>query len=199
MADTGRKRAAEVLTDAEVRAILAQCSRTAPTGIRDRALITVMYRTGLRVEETLALKPADINHEGHTVAVLHGKGDRLRTVGIGDGALAVVDLWLSARRQLKLGRARYLFCTLAGGPMSPEAVRQMMKRRAGKTDITKRVHPHMLRHSWAFNQVQAGVPMPTIQRQLGHSSLAVTDTYLRHIAPGDLIALGRADEWTDET
>lgn len=198
MADTGRKRAAEILTDDEVRAILAQCSRTAPTGIRDRALITLMYRTGLRLEETLALKPSDINRGGHTVAVLHGKGDRQRTVGIGDGALATLDLWLAARRQHVPGRPRYLFCTLAGSPLSQQHMRQMLKRRAAHAGVDKRVHPHMLRHTWAFSQVQSGTPVTTIQQQLGHSTLAVTDTYLKHLAPADLIALGRADTWTDD-
>lgn len=198
MADTGRKRRAEILTDEEVRAILAQCSRSAPTGIRDRALITVMYRTGIRLEEALALKPSDINRAGHTLAVLHGKGDRARTVGIGDGTLATVDLWLAARRQHVPGRPRHLFCTLTGRELSPQHVRQMFRRRAQHAGIDKRAHPHALRHAWAYGQVQAGTPVTTIQRQLGHSTLAVTDIYLRHLAPADLIALGRADTWTDE-
>ena len=76
MTDTGRKRPVEILTADEVRQPLAQCSRRAPTGIRDRALITLMYRTGLRVSEALDLRPADIDPGRGSVRVLHGKGDQ---------------------------------------------------------------------------------------------------------------------------
>ena len=82
MADTKRKRPAEVLTEAEVRSLLAQCSRRAPTGVRDRALLTVLYRGGLRVEEALDLKPGDVDQARGTIRVLHGKGDHDRTVAI---------------------------------------------------------------------------------------------------------------------
>lgn len=195
----GKTYPGEVLTPDEVRAILAQCSRRAPTGVRDRALITVMYRAGLRVSEALALRPSDIDARRGVVRVRHGKGDKARTVGIGDGALAVVELWLNARRQLGLAvNGKPLFCTLAGGPMSDDAVRNMLRRRAAKAGIDKRVHPHALRHSYAFELSQKGTPPNVIQQALGHASLQVTDAYLRHIAPADLLALGRADDWQDE-
>lgn len=193
----GRKFPAEILTPAEVSAILAECSRTAPTGIRDRALITVLYRAGLRIGEALALKPADIDPREGTVRVLHGKGDKSRTVGIGDGALAVLQLWLDTRRQRGL-RCRYLFCTLGGTPLSQDAVRAMLRRRKEKAGVHKRVHPHGMRHTHAAELRKRGVDVVTIQHQLGHTSLAVTDVYLRDIAPADVIALGRSDTWTDE-
>lgn len=187
----------EVYTPGEVRAILAQCSRRAPTGIRDRALITVLYRAGLRLSEALALAPHDVNMTAGAIRVRDGKGHRARTVGIGDGALAVLQLWLDARKRLRLDGAR-LFCTLAGGPMSPEHVRGMLRRRARKAGIAKRAHPHGLRHSHAFEQAERGTPVHAIQQQLGHSTLAVTSTYLDHIAPAGALALGRADDWRDE-
>ena len=90
----------ELLTPDEVRQLLAACSRTAPTGIRDKALLTVMYRAGLRVSEALDLRPQDINPDRGTIAVLHGKGDRSRTVAIDDGGLAVVQRWLDTRKNL---------------------------------------------------------------------------------------------------
>jgi integrase/recombinase XerD len=200
MADTGRKRPAEVLTEAELRALLAQCSHRAPTGIRDRALITVLYRAGLRVGEALALKVSDVDARQGTVRVLHGKGDRARTVGIDDGALAVVQLWLEARRQLGVpaNGGTPLFCTLDGGELSANQVRQMLRRRAARAGIDKRVHPHGLRHTHAAELVREGVPVNVIQAQLGHSSLATTDVYLRHIAPADVIALGRSRAWAED-
>lgn len=189
----------EVLTPDEVRAILAQCSRRAPTGVRDRALITVMYRAGLRVSEALALRVSDIDPKRGTVRVRHGKGDKARTVGVGDGALAVIDLWLNTRRSLGLAHnGTPLFCTLKGGPVSDDAVRNMLRRRAAKAGIEKRVHPHALRHSYAFELSAKGTPVNVIQQALGHFSLQVTDAYLRHIAPADVIAVGRADDWSDE-
>jgi integrase/recombinase XerD len=195
MADTGRKRPAEILTEAEVRQLLARCSRRAPTGIRDRALLTVLYRTGLRVEEALALRPVDVDTEHGTVTVLHGKGDRRRAVGIDDGALAVVDLWKAERKRLGINGRATLFCTLSGGPLSANQVRQMVKRRAAKAGLEKRVHPHGLRHAYASEQSHEGVPVNEIRQMLGHSSLATTQVYLDGIAPAQIIARGRSRKW----
>jgi len=195
MADTGRKRAVELLTADEVKHLLAQCSRRAPTGIRDRALITVMYRAGLRVEEALALRPADVDPDRGTVRVLHGKGDKARTVGIDDGALGVISVWLAERKRLGINGRSTLFCTLAGGPLSTDQVRQMTRRRAAKAGIEKRVHPHALRHAYASELAHEGTPVNVIQKALGHSTLATTSIYLDHIAPAAVIALGRSREW----
>ena len=195
MADTGRKRPAEILTEAEVRALLAKCSQKAPTGIRDRALLTVLYRAGLRVSEALDLKPSDIDTERGTIRVLHGKGDRSRTVGVDDGALAVVQLWKAERAKLGVNGRQKLFCTLSGGPLSANQVRQMIKRRAANAGLDKRVHPHGLRHTHAVELMEEGVPVNAIQHQLGHTSIATTNIYLQHIAPADVIAVGRRREW----
>ena len=179
-----------------MRSLLAACSRRAPTGIRDRALITVMYRAGLRCEEALDLKPADIDPDRGTIRVLHGKGDHDRTVSVDDGALAVVQLWLDARAKLGINGRHKLFCTLAGTPLYSSQVRAMVTRRAARAGIDKRVHPHALRHTHAAELVAEGVPVNVIQAQLGHVSLATTDIYLRHIAPADVIAMGRNRKWS---
>lgn len=195
----GKTYPAEVLAPDEVHAILAQCSRRAPTGVRDRALITVMYRAGLRVSEALALRRSDIDTRRGVVRVRHGKGDKARSVGIGDGALAVLELWLDRRQALGLAHnGTPLFCTLQGGPMSDDAVRNMLRRRAARAGVEKRVHPHALRHSYAYELAEKGTPVNKIQALLGHTSLQVTSTYLDHIAPVDAIAVGRADDWRDE-
>jgi site-specific recombinase XerD len=127
---------------------------------------------------------------------LHGKGDHNRTVAIDDGAIAVLELWLAERARLGFNGRQRLFGTLQGGPLSANQARQMCKRRAAKAGIDKRVHPHALRHSHAAELVAEGVPVNVIQKQLGHVSLATTDIYLRHIAPADVIAMGRKREWT---
>jgi site-specific recombinase XerD len=202
-----RRRPPEILTPGEVSRLLRQCASSTPAGIRNRALITVMYRAGLRVDEALALKPSDVNPERGTILVRHGKGDRARTVAIDDGAIAIVQRWmdmraeLSARQRQKTG-TRFppngpLFCTFSppspGGRMSPVYVRNMLHRIADDEHaaIGKNVRPHGLRHSHAFELAEEGVPVNVIQQQLGHSHLATTDTYLRHVAPAAVIEMGR--------
>ena len=81
----------EVLTELEVRWLIEACSNRAPTGIRNRALIAVLYRGGLRLGEALALFPKDLDAAGGTVTVLHGKGDKRRTIGLDPGAFAIVE------------------------------------------------------------------------------------------------------------
>jgi site-specific recombinase XerD len=194
----GVKLPGQVLTREEMHALLAQCSRRAPTGIRDRALLTVIYRAGLRVSEALELRPSDVDMRRGTIRVNHGKGDKARVVGIGDGALAVLQLWIARRKELGLAHnGNRLFCTLAGGPMSYSATQAMLKRRAAKAGIETRVHLHGLRHSHAAELLERGVNVVTIQKQLGHAHLSTTHTYLNHISPADVIAAGRADAWTD--
>lgn len=83
----GRKLPPEVLTGSEVNALLGVCSKRAPTGIRNRALIAMLYRGQLRIGEALAFKPKDLDRKGGTLRVLHGKGDRARTVGLDSGAV----------------------------------------------------------------------------------------------------------------
>jgi site-specific recombinase XerD len=190
----GHKYPAEPLTGAEIAALLRQCSVKAPTGIRNRALIAVMYRAGLRISEALALRPADVNPADGTLRVLHGKGDKARTVGLDAGAMDTVARWMDRRREFGF-RNGPLFCTLAGGPVSDRYVRNMLKRIAIKGGLEKRVHPHGLRHTHAAELVREGTPVNVIRDQLGHSSLAVTDRYLRNVAPADLIALGKSRTW----
>lgn len=178
----GRKFPPEILTPVEARALLYAPSTRAPTGLRNRALIAVLYGAGLRLAEALALKPSDVNYEDAEIRVLHGKGDKARTAGIDDGALGHVARWADRRKALGIpGRA--LFCTLDGGALDPRYVRQMLQRSAKRAGIEKRVHPHGLRHTHAKELEQEGIPVSEIQDQLGHVSLNTTAVYLRTISP----------------
>lgn len=199
----GRRFPAEVLTPAEVDALLRRCSRRAPTGIRNRALIAVLYRAGLRISEALALLPKDVDLQAGSIRVLHGKGDVDRTVGCDAGAAALLELWLSARVR---ALARYapdvrpdvapLFCTLRGEVIIGQYVRGLFPRLARKAGITKRVHPHGFRHTHAAELAREGTPLNLIQAQLGHTSVATTSRYLAHIAPQELVNAIRARSWT---
>jgi site-specific recombinase XerD len=187
---------AEILTPDEVRGLIQACSATASTGVRNRALLVVLYRGGLRLGEALALFPKDLDPARGTVRVLHGKGDRARTVGLDPGALAVVERWLTERKKLGITARRRLFCTLGGAPLKDAYVRQLLPRLAERAGIDKRVHAHGLRHTHAAELAEEGHPINLVQAQLGHSSLATTDRYLRHIAPATLVAAMRRRDWS---
>lgn len=177
----------EILSPSEARALLHAPSDRAPTGLRNRALIAVMYGAGLRLAEAIALKPADVNLDTADIRVLHGKGDKARTVGIDQGALVHLARWVDARRNLKL-RNGPLLCTLDGKPLSPRYVRAMLARMAERAGIEKRVHPHGLRHTHAAELEREGFTVSEIQQQLGHTSLQTTAVYLNHISPSARVA-----------
>jgi integrase/recombinase XerD len=137
-----RRRPPEVLTPDEVRALIGACSNRAPTGIRNRALIAVLWRCGLRVGEALALEPRDVDLDAGTLRVRHGKGDRSRTVGLDTQAMALIARWMDRRQRLGINGRRRLFCRLDGGPLQQSYVRHLLRRLADKTGVDKRVHPH---------------------------------------------------------
>ena len=183
----GKTYPVEILTPDEIRALAAQCSKKSNYGIRHRALIVVLYRTGLRISEALALRPKDLNLEIGSVTVLHGKGDRRRTLGIDPGATPHVEAWLERRETLHLPAAAPLFCTMKGTPMAASSVSALLHKLAHRAGIEKRVHPHEFRHTHAYELMMEGIPMPIIQQQLRHGALAKTERYLSHIAPKQVI------------
>ena len=99
-ANRGQRYPAEILTADEVQALIRACSNRAPTGLRNRALVVLLYRGGCRVGEALRLCPKDLNRAAGTVTVLRGKGGTRRTIGLDPGAFAVVERWLDVRTKL---------------------------------------------------------------------------------------------------
>jgi site-specific recombinase XerD len=196
-ANKGRKLPPELVTPEEVRALVGACSATAPTGIRNRALIVVLYRAGLRLEEALALVPPDVDVPAGVVHVGRrtGSGGHAREVGVDVGALNVVRHWLRARVSLGIGGDAPLFCTLSGGPIHPAYVRQLLPRLAEKAGIDKRIHAQGLRYTHAAELAAEGMPAELIQAQLGHESLASTDRYLRRMSATDRIEALQRRDW----
>ncbi len=190
-ANKGKKYPPEVLTPEEITVLLKTPSNRAPTGIRNRALLYLGYRAGLRLSEALALCPKDVETDKGILRVLHGKGDKARTVGLPPDACMALDRWLDKRTKLKLSNKVPIFCTLDGKPMCDAYVRALMKRLQERGGIDKRVHFHGLRHTCAWELAKQGVPMPIIQKALGHTSLQTTDRYLSHVAPHDVIDVMR--------
>jgi site-specific recombinase XerD len=195
-ANKNRKLPPEPLSADEVRGLIRACSRRAPTGIRNRALIVVLYRAGLRVSEALALLPKDLDAAASTIRVLHGKNDKARVVGLDAGAWALLQLWLDHRAALGINGRQPVFCTLKGKPMKSNYVRMLLPRLARRAGIEKRVHAHGLRHTHAFELASEGTPIHVIQCQLGHSSAATTDRYIRHLNPTAVIEQMKARSWS---
>ena len=191
--NAGRKYPAEPLTPAEVGAIIGKCSGRAPTGIRNRALLTLLYRSGLRVSEVLAVRPSDVDMARHSIRLLDTKSGRAQTRGFHPSADDALARWMDTRKALRTGPGR-LFCTLAGGPLSDDYVRGLLRRLGTKAGVPKRVHPHGLRHTFAVELEAAGTPVTVISKLLGHSSVAVTARYLDHLTNGQAVsALAGAD------
>lgn len=161
-ANKGNTYPAEVFTPDEARRLLVQCSATSSTGTRYRALITVMYRAGLRCSEALSLQPKDVDLCAGSITVPHGKGDRRRAVGIDPGAGWIVEAWIEYRRRLDLPPDAPLFCTLRGNPIPPSQIRALLPRLALKAGLGKRVNPHGLRHTHAFDDKRMGGWKPLV-------------------------------------
>ncbi|MFP5450634.1 MAG: tyrosine-type recombinase/integrase [Thermoleophilia bacterium] len=189
----GQRLPVELLSEGDMRALMAALSCRSSSGLRSRALIAVMWRAGLRVSEALALLPRHVDLGAGAIVVVRGKGGRSRTVGIDPGGAGIVGAWLERRMSLGPGRSAPLFCTLDGrGGVSAQQTRAMLARAAASAGIAKRVHPHALRHRCAWElAVEEGMPVTVVQAQLGHASLATTHRYLNHIAPADLLARSR--------
>ena len=191
----GRRLPPEPLGSDEVRSLFKACSNHAPTGIRNRALLAVLYRGGLRVGETLALKPKDLDAVECSLRVLHGKGDKSRLVGLDEGAWAILGRWLDVRDQLGVNGHQQVFCTLKGNSLAASYVRSLLARLARKAGVEKRVHPHGLRHTHAFELANEGHPLHVIQNQLGHANASTTDKYLQHLAPLEVVRAIRVRVW----
>ncbi len=168
------------LSVAEVDQLLAQPDTAMPRGIRDRAFIELLYATGLRVSELVALRPADVNLEASFLTCT-GKGDKQRIVPIGDEAAAWVRRYLATARQalLKGRTSPRLFVNARGG--SPGLTRvgfwKILKSYARQAGITAALSPHVLRHSFATHLLDRGADLRAIQLMLGHADLSTTQIY----------------------
>jgi site-specific recombinase XerD len=156
-----------------------------------RAMIVVLSRAGLRIQEALALAEHDLDHRRGSILVRSGKGGRRREVGMDDWRLGLGQLrpWLNARAELPIGP---LFCIIdgptRGRPWSGAAVRTEFRRLAAEAGVRRRFAPHQLRHAHALELAREGVPLNIIQRQLGHANLGTTSIYLQGIDTEEIIA-----------
>ena len=158
-------------------------------GARLRALIVVLWRGGLRIQEALTLQERELDPGRGSILVRYGKGDRRREVGMDEWGFEQLRPWLTERVKLPVGR---LFCVIdgptRGRPWSAAGVRVEFRRLGAQAGIRRRFAPHQLRHAHAVELAREGVPLNVIQRQLGHANLGTTSIYLQGIDTEEIIA-----------
>jgi site-specific recombinase XerD len=154
-----------------------------------RALIVLLWRAGLRINEALRLTEHDLEPGAGSVLVRHGKGGRRREVGMDRWGWEHLRPWLELRIGMPVGP---LLCVVEGRtrgrPWAADAARAQLRRVAAKAGVRRRFAPHQLRHAHAIELAHEGVPLNVIQRQLGHTNLGVTSIYLEGIDNAEIIA-----------
>ena len=166
------------LTLEEVDRLLAQPDPAEPLGVRNQAMLEVLYATGLRVSELLALRLQDLNLEvGYDVA--YGKGKKERLVPVGEVALEKLKDYLSRVRPglTKSARAPYVFLNRSGRRLSRQGFWKLLHRYALQAGISSPVTPHVLRHSFATHLLERGADLRSVQLMLGHASISTTQIY----------------------
>jgi len=164
-----------VLTEAQVDAILAAPDRSTPLGLRDAAMIELLYATGLRVTELVTLRRRAL-HDGWLV--VRGKGGKERLVPYGDRAAQALRAWLDSRED---DDNPWVFVTGRRRPMTRQNFWARLRRYAVQADVRARVTPHVLRHAFATHLLTHGADLRAVQAMLGHADISTTEIYT-HIA-----------------
>jgi len=173
------KRLPKVLSVDEILRITDKPNATKSRGLRDLAMIHLMYACGLRVTELCSLRVADLDRERGVVAVL-GKGGKRRLVPVGEVALGHVDTYLTdVRPKLSLPGASALFLSPSGKPLTRQGFWKLLKRYARAAGVATPTSPHKLRHSFATHLLQGGADLRAVQAMLGHADLGTTEIYTR--------------------
>jgi len=155
---------------------LLETDADAMLAVRDKAMFELLYSSGLRLAELIRLAPADVNYDDATVRVT-GKGSKTRIVPVGSHALAALESWLEMRAQIRALQADALFVNRAGRRLTPRSVQLRLKAWALKQGVPTRVHPHVLRHSFASHVLQSSGDLRAVQEMLGHASISSTQVY----------------------
>ncbi|KRN88896.1 integrase recombinase XerD RipX family protein [Ligilactobacillus ceti DSM 22408] len=168
----------EVLTTKEVETLLNTPNTGQALGMRDRAILEVMYATGLRVSEIVNLKLNDL-HLSLGIIQTIGKGQKERIIPIGDVAIHWLEqyLQLSRPKLLKNKRSPYLFLNFHGNQLTRQGIWKNLKKQVQQAGITKEVSPHTLRHSFATHILENGADLRIVQELLGHADISTTQIY----------------------
>ncbi len=174
-----RRKIPFVLSQHEVERLLEQPDEN-PLGLRDRAMLEMMYSTGLRVSEACGLKLESVDFESRTLRI-RGKGSKERIVPYGSKAASSLKRYLAeARPRFEVKeRSPFVFLNYRGGRLSRVGFWKALKKHAAEAGLPGEVTPHTLRHSFATHLVEGGADLRAVQELLGHSSIATTQIYTR--------------------
>ena len=172
------KRVPGVLTQEQVTRLLEQPSRNTAKGIRDKAMLELLYATGIRVSELIGLKLSDVNLK--LSFLFCTEQNRQRTVLFGNKAKAALEAYLQHGRQALVAEEtqQALFVNCAGKPMSRQGFWKLLKGYAQRAGITEEVTPHTLRHCFAAHLVANGTNLQSVQEMLGHADISTTQIYI---------------------
>ena len=169
----------DVLTVIEIEALLSAIDASKPEGMRNKAMIEVLYSCGLRVSELTTLRISDMNAAQEYIRVT-GKGNKERIIPIGETALKYIDIYLSQVRvhlNIKKGNEDYVFLNRLGTHLSRISVFTIIKGLADQIGLKKSISPHTFRHSFATHLIEGGADLRAVQEMLGHSSITTTELY----------------------
>lgn len=177
-----------VLTLEEAQLLLETPDPKTPVGIRDRAIMEVFYSSGIRLEEMSRLTVEDLDLKNGFLRVNHGKGGKDRVVPLGQGACEALRTYLEKVRKESIAphpapKGLWLSSTRPHGPLKSQAIEVMVKRYGRLAGLSKRITPHVWRHTCATHLVASGASIAYVQRLLGHRSLRTTQIYVRTTIP----------------
>lgn len=177
------KKAPAILTSEEVSLLLKQPDRKSAKGLRDRAMLQVLYATGIRVTELVSLRVDDLNLKMSYLRCSDRGKDRM--IPLSKECVRALERYLKEARDvlLKGKTSEYLFTNCSGSPMSRQGFWKVMKGYAASAGIKKDITPHTLRHSFAAHMIQAGTDLRSVQHMLGHADISTTQMYLNMSLP----------------
>ena len=171
----------------EVERLLDAPNMKSPSGIRDKAMLELMYASGLRVSELLELEKANINLK-KGIVIVFGKGAKERKVPMGDFALEYVVKYINqVRGKFHGADSKYLFLNKKGKPLSRVYFFKQIRKYASEVGIEKEISPHTLRHCFATHLLEGGAQLRTVQEMLGHANIATTQIYT-HVSKDRIIS-----------
>jgi integrase/recombinase XerD len=172
------RRLPKVLNRGEVTKLLAQPKGTAPTALRDRALLELMYACGLRASEAIGIEVADLDMED-AVLRARGKGSKERVVPVGRAALEAVRIYLERGRPALVNDriVTQLFVNFRGEALTRQGLYKIVRRHAATAGLAERMSPHTLRHTFATHLLAGGCDLRSVQEMLGHADVATTQLY----------------------